>query len=347
MTNTKDFDPNAPGITGNNVFGLPYNANDAKIVFIPVPWDATVSYSDGTAMAPEAIFNASMQVDLYDPAKPDAWKTPMAMADVDPLISQLNDETKRHSASVISCLEEGVEPGSSAAVNKSLNEVNAGCLKLNRIIFEQTSALLARNKLVGIIGGEHSVPLGFMEALGKHKGAFGILQIDAHADLRNAYEGFTWSHASAMYNALQYKHIEKLVQLGIRDYCEEEVNFIRQSGNRIKTFFDRDIKAAQFEGKQWKDICNEIISNLPERVYISFDIDGLDPKLCPSTGTPVPGGLDWNEVIYLLELVADSGKKIIGFDLCEVAPGNDEWDANVGARLLYKLANLMAKTNGI
>ena len=114
---------------------------------------------------------------------------------------------------------------------------------------------------------------------------------------------------------------------------------------RITTFFDRDIKQQQYEGKTWAGICDSIIALLPEKVYLSFDIDGLDPKLCPNTGTPVPGGLELEQTLYLVEKLVQSGRKIIGFDLNEVAPGNDEWDANVGARLLYRLANMCLVSN--
>jgi agmatinase len=203
---------------------------------------------------------------------------------------------------------------------------------------------LAQGKCVGLIGGDHSTPLGMIEALSEKFQSFAILQIDAHADLRDAYEGFEFSHASIMFNALKIKQVEKLVQVGIRDYCEEELNLIHQSEGRIKTFFDRDIKYAQFNGDSWDRICNRIIKELPENVYLSFDIDGLDPKLCPNTGTPVAGGFETEQVLFLLEKIVKSGKKIIAFDLNEVSPGSngDDWDANVASRLLFRIANLSA-----
>ncbi|MBA4077191.1 MAG: agmatinase, partial [Cyanobacteria bacterium PR.023] len=176
--------------------------------------------------------------------------------------------------------------------------------------------------------------------------SFGILHIDAHADLRDAYEGFTYSHASIMFNAIKEPTLTKLVQVGIRDYCEMESDLVASSDGRIVSFYDRDIKTKMFEGMSWMHICQEIVSQLPDEVYVSFDIDGLDPKLCPNTGTPVPGGLEYEQALYLVRMVAESGRVIIGFDVNEVAPGDeDEWDANVGARLLYRLANLTAKSN--
>jgi agmatinase len=183
-----------------------------------------------------------------------------------------------------------------------------------------------------------------MQALAEKFGEFSVLQIDAHADLRNAYEGFEFSHASIMFNALKIKEVKKLVQVGIRDYCEEELNLINNSNGRIKTFFDRDIKYAQYTGDSWDRICNRIINELPENIYLSFDIDGLDPKLCPNTGTPVAGGFEAEQVLFLLEKIVKSGRKIIAFDLNEVAPGpeGNDWDANVAARLIYRITNLVA-----
>jgi agmatinase len=109
-------------------------------------------------------------------------------------------------------------------------------------------------------------------------------------------------------------------------------------------FTEYGIRKDLFEGRKWKDICEDIVHELPEKVYISFDIDGLAPHLSPNTGTPVLGGFSLEEVVYLFEKILESGKKIIGFDLCEVAPGKDgEWDGNVGARVLYKLCLVSLK----
>ncbi|MDP3436951.1 MAG: arginase family protein, partial [Bacteroidales bacterium] len=131
--------------------------------------------------------------------------------------------------------------------------------------------------------------------------------------------------------------ISQLTQVGVRDFCQEEAEFIN-TDPRIRCFTDMELKRNAFEGKNWKKQCEDIVSSLPVNVYITFDIDGLSPDLCPNTGTPVPGGLTFREVDYLLYLLAISNRRIIGFDLCEVAPGkSDEWDANVGARVLYKL----------
>jgi agmatinase len=118
----------------------------------------------------------------------------------------------------------------------------------------------------------------------------------------------------------------QLVQVGIRDFCQEEYEMIQERPD-IETFFDQDLKTALYEGQP-----------LPRKIHVSFDIDGFDPVLCPSTGTPVPGGLQFGEANYLLKTLVQSGRKIVSFDLNEVAPNKDsEWDGNVGARILFKL----------
>jgi agmatinase len=189
-----------------------------------------------------------------------------------------------------------------------------------------------------VLGGDHSVPFGAILAYAETHPNLGILHLDAHADLREAYEGFTWSHASIFHNVITtVGGVDRLVQVGVRDLSNAESAMIDNSQGRIVTFFDSDLAARKEEGATWAEIADEIVAALPRDVYLSWDIDGLDPTLCPSTGTPVPGGLSWNEAIGLLRALRRNGKRIVGLDLCEVSPGETEWDANVGARLLYKM----------
>ncbi len=217
----------------------------------------------------------------------------------------------------------------------------------------QSLQLLQKGKIVGLVGGDHSTPLGLIKALGEKYKKFTILHIDAHRDLRKAYEGFTYSHASIMYNVLkEVKSVEKIVQVGIRDEGEDESKLLH-SDKRLTGFSERNIRVGQFAGETWIEQVDKILENLYQRkVYISFDIDGLKQEYCPSTGTPVPGGLEFTEAMYLLESLSESGAEVIGFDLNEVSPGKmpqkdyaESWDANVGARVLYKLCGLVAKTN--
>lgn len=337
----QSFDPNAPGTSGN-LFGLPFGIEHAEVVIVPVPWEVTVSYQTGTAQGPKAILDASAQVDLFVRDIHDAWKLGIAMQPVPENILEESTKLRALSSQYIESLEEGA-PFNPA--NPVLTKINEACENLNIYVKSTTQRFLKEGKLVGLLGGDHSTPLGFIRALSERYERFGILQIDAHADLRKAYEGFTYSHASIMYNALKIPAVNRLVQVGIRDFCEEEVKVINRSTGRVVTFFDEDIKAEQYAGKAWESICDEIIKQLPDRVYISFDIDGLDPKLCPNTGTPVAGGFEFHQIAYLIKKLVAANKKIIGFDLNEVAPGESEWDANVGARMLYHLCNWMAVSN--
>jgi agmatinase len=212
--------------------------------------------------------------------------------------------------------------------------------RLNAWVHEQTSRLLDAGKLPGVVGGDHSAPLGAIRAVAERHPGCGILHFDAHADLRRAYEGLRWSHASIMYNVLsELPGVARLVQVGVRDYSDEEDAFIRDNRDRVTTFFDPDLRRSLFDGESWSRIALRIVASLPREVYVSFDIDGLDPALCPHTGTPVLGGLSFPEATALLRHVVESGRRIVGFDLSEVAPdpAGGEWDGNVGARVLYKL----------
>lgn len=342
------FDPNSPGDPNSStLYGLPFLPDDAEVVVVPVPWDVTVSYKDGAALGPEAILAASVQVDLFDPSVPDAWKIGLALdempGEVRAAATRLRAEAKRY----IDAITTGTDPVSVAATAEIRDAVNEGSAWLNGWVEARCGHWLDRGKLVALLGGDHSTPFGLLRALAARHASFGILQIDAHADLRDAYEGFTYSHASIMRNALTLPQVTRLVQVGIRDYCQEEADVIA-SEPRVTTFFDREMKHAQYRGATWAEQVRFILEALPERVYVSFDIDGLDPKLCPNTGTPVAGGFEFEQAVYLIEQLARSGRTIIGCDLNEVAPGADggEWDANVGARLLFRMCNLMAVNHG-
>jgi len=341
-----NFDPNALGDAAGGLFGLPFTPEEAQVVVVPVPWEVTVSYRAGTAQGPAAIREASLQVDLYDSDLPEAWKLGLAMEDEDEAIAQVSRELRPLAAGYIGWLEDG-QPVEGAAQHSSVPaRITAEGNKLIQWLKAKTGALLDAGKAVAVLGGDHSTPLGYLHALAERHKEFGILQIDAHCDLRPAYEGFQYSHASIMHNALQLPQVKKLVQVGIRDMCQQEADFIEHSVGRVALFGQRFMSEEKFAKKSWKKVCGKIIAQLPQKVYISFDIDGLDPKLCPGTGTPVPGGLEFEEATYLLRMIVRSGRTIIGLDLNEVAPGDTDWNGIVGARLLYQLCNWMAVSQG-
>ncbi|MBU6262318.1 MAG: agmatinase family protein [Bacteroidetes bacterium] len=344
MSQLSNFDPNVVGNPNNNIFGLPFSEEEASLVLLPVPWEVTVSYGAGTSRAAEHIWKASIQVDLFDTDVPDGWKKGFYLRDTNKKILLKSDYLRKEAELFIDYISKGEIVGDNKFMCKSLKEINEGGIMLNNWVYEQTSELLKQGKLVGLIGGDHSTPLGYIKALAEKHGDFGILQIDAHCDLRKSYEHFTYSHASIMYNVLnEIDAVQKIVQVGVRDFCEEEWNNIQNSNGRVVTYFDKDIKARQYEGQTWKQITDEIVAQLPQLVYISFDIDGLDPKLCPNTGTPMQGGFESEEVLYLFKKIVESGKQLIGFDLVEVGVGETDWDSNVGAHLLWRMCNLMVK----
>lgn len=334
------FNPNDPATDEANIFGLPFTQDECSTIVLPLPWEVTVSYHAGTASAPSKIFQASKQVDLYDPTVPDAWHAGIYMDSINPAWKEKSMEMRNSAVQIISLLTGSVNENTEKEIEVLTEKVNDASVWFNKEVKERSLFWLKKNYLLAGLGGDHSTPLGIMQALADMYDSFAVLQLDAHCDLRYAYEGFEYSHASIMYNALKIPQISKLVQVGIRDYCQEEVDYINSSQNRVKVFFDEDLKKQLYEGKSWSNLVDEIVSELPENVYLSFDIDALDPKLCPGTGTPVAGGLESTQVLYLLQKLVQSGRKIISFDLNET--GNSEWDANVSARLLYRICNLMA-----
>jgi len=335
MVNTT-FDPNAAAAPDSGVYGLSVAPEDAAVVLIPVPFEATTSYGGGTADGPKTVLSASRQVDLFDLDTGKPYEAGIAMLAEEEEVRGWNDAAKGLAKPIIEAGGEG-DPA----------PVNALCEKMNEWVYGHAKAWLQRGKLVGVVGGDHSTPFGNIKACAEKYPGLGVLHLDAHADLRDAYEGFTWSHASIMFNVLKHlPGVKKLVQVGIRDFSESEHEVITGSKKRCVTFFDAQLARARDGGETWREQVDRIVKELPAKVYLSWDIDGLEPTLCPHTGTPVPGGLTFNQAVGLLDGVARAGKQIVGLDLNEVAPGpdGDEWDGNVGARLLYKMIGYALKT---
>jgi agmatinase len=288
MADYTSFDVNSAGNPNNNIFGLPFSEEESRVVIVPIPWEVTVSFGAGTARAAEHIFKASMQVDLYDSDNPEGWKKGFYMRPVDKKILLKSDFLRKEAELYIDFISKGEIVSGNKFMSKSLKEINEGSQMLNNWVYLQTKELLDAGKLVGLLGGDHSTPLGFWKAIGEKHGDFGILQIDAHSDLRIAYEDFIYSHASITYNGLkEIPALTKVVQLGVRDFSKAEMDFVNNSNDRINTYYYHQLKERQYEGETWRSICDEVISKLPQKVHISFDIDGLDPKLCPNKGTPV------------------------------------------------------------
>ncbi|MCA8974241.1 MAG: agmatinase family protein [Planctomycetes bacterium] len=327
------FDPNAAASSGSGIFGLPgtespFSAAEAALVIMPVPFAATVSYGGGAERGPGAVLAASHQVDLYDLQFGRVYERGIHLLQPEAAIEAA------HARARAICLE--LADGADDPIRRGVVD-EAGAF-VNERVHAVVAGLLDRGVIPAVLGGDHSVPFGAIAAVAERYPGLGILHIDAHADLRVAYEGYRWSHASIMDNVLrEAPGVARIVQVGIRDFCEQELMAIQDSGGRVVTHFDHEWRRRLFDGETFAALCADAIEALPSRVHVSFDIDGLGPALCPSTGTPVPSGLAFAEMSLLLESLVRSGRSIVGFDLVEVAPGADEWDANVGARVLYKL----------
>ena len=339
------FYPDDVGVDNGTYFGMPFAPEEAQLVLISAPWDLTASYGVGTAYAPDALIEASTQLDFYDPAAPNEWRKGIATADIDYSLQELSQRLRHDAQRVIDHLEQGGSTSDDYVVRK-IRRVNEGSAELNHNIYTEAKKWLDEGKLVGLVGGDHSTPYGLICAVAEKHPSFGLLQIDAHCDLREAYEGFEHSHASIMYNVLRdIPEVQRIVQVGVRDYSAAERHRAEESG-RVVMFDDHQLMEQRFTGTTWHEQCRQIVEQLPDEVYISFDIDGLDIGYCPHTGTPVPGGLQFNEALYLLQQVVASGRRIIGFDVVEVATaGEEKSDAVVGARILWRLCGQTLLSN--
>ena len=341
------FDPGAAASADSGIFGLPHGAAEAKVIVVPVPFAATTSYGGGAEKGPEAVLRASRQVDLFDRETGRAYEAGIHMLAVPADIVAWNDEGRALAERVIAA---GGDVDGDAELGRALARVNELSAKVNDSVHATVKEQLARKKLVALVGGDHATPFGAILAHAESFPGLGILHVDAHADLRDAYEGFTYSHASVMFNVMtRIPQVSRLVQVGIRDFSEAEATMGERSGGRIVTHYDADLSAKANDGEPWSKQIARIVGDLPKQVYVSFDIDGLDPTLCPHTGTPVPGGLSFNQASSLVGAVARSGRTIVGVDVNEIVPGpeGDEWDGNVGARILYKLIGWMLVSQGI
>ncbi len=332
------FNPNNIALDNGNLYGLPLDLNTAACVVFPVPWDVTVSYKDGTANAPNIIQQESLQVDLYDLTYQNFWDKGIYFEQPSEIILNKSTIYRNKAIQVLDKMSNGSTIDNDSSLRNEVQEINQACKELMEFVYTETKKFIDQDKKVILLGGDHSTPLGYIKALSEKYQDFGILQIDAHCDLREAYEDFQFSHASVMFNALKLKSVQSLHQVGIRDFCQEELDVVSDSEKKVQIYFDRDIKYQMYAGISWHQICENIVNNLPQFIYLSFDIDGLNPALCPNTGTPVAGGFEVDQIFYLLDMIKKSRKQFIGMDLNEV--GNDVWDANVGARVLYRMIGL-------
>lgn len=349
MTTKKSapIDPNGVGIKNDAFFCLDGDVAESEIFFLSLPWDVTTSYRPGTRSGPKAMIDASSQLDLFTPQLERAWEMKLATLPYPTEWDEKSVQLRKKTGRYIEFLAEGEEL--TPEMKAILEEANRETEKFYLWSYEEAKKCLAQGKKLITVGGDHATSLGPIRAHSEKYTDLSVLHFDAHADLRVDYEGFSHSHASIMDHVVRLPGVRKLTQVGIRDVSPGEVERIRTSertDKKLKTYFDWDLTSRKFKGESWDSICDSIVANLTPSVYISFDIDGLDPKLCPSTGTPVPGGLEFAEATHLIHKVMESGRRIVGADLVEVAPNpnGDPWDGNVGARMLYALTVAVARS---
>jgi len=259
----------------------------SKVVILPIPFERTTSYLKGTSRGPQAIINASCEVEFYD--------------------EELDIETYRigiHTLKPLNC--------------------KGNPSKVLARITETVTELLMKKKFPVAIGGEHTITPFIVKAFSKFFQDLSVLTIDAHADLRSEYQGTPLSHACASYMT---RRIASTVLVGIRAYSKDEAELIKKE--RIKAYPAHGIR----KNKNW---IQSILKDLKSHVYLSVDMDGLDPCVIPAVGTPVPGGLDWWQTLDLIKTVAER-KKIVGLDFVELCPSTESVHSDfITARLIYK-----------
>ena len=261
----------------------------ARVVILPVPLDRTTSYVPGTRNGPHEILVASSHMDLWDEEM----------------------QTDVHSIGIFTLPEMEFPFG-------SIDEVVG---EIRRVVSE----LVARDKFPVVIGGEHSITPAVVGAVAERHAGLSVLQVDAHADLRDSYMGTRYNHACAMRRVLEYAPV---TQVGIRSLSPEEAAVIPSLSTHV--FYDFNMR----NDPRWID---RVVDTLSDTVYVTVDVDGFDPAIMPATGTPEPGGLSWYEMLGLLRRVAEK-KRIVGFDLVELSPMGGNVAPNfLCAKLIYKL----------
>ena len=330
-------------------FGAEVSFEVASLVLIPAPWEATASYNSGTSQGPEWIRKASSQLDFFKPSFNIAYNHKIHFEQADSLIESLNTVATAWAREIQAQWTENKKTLNKKEMLLS-EKVNQASQNVLNWLYDRASKAFHKGKIPALVGGEHSVSSALIRLVGEQQqNDYGLLHIDAHADLRESYQGFKYSHASIMHNVLNSSYApKKLVQVGVRDLCEEEYQKIK-TDLRVECFLDEDISSRLFKGEAWSRICQEIVEQLPSKIYVSLDVDGLSWPYCPGTGTPVPGGLSFNQTLYLLSEIKRQKKTLLAFDVVETSPGSGsknvkEWNGNVSARLIYHLCGLALET---
>ncbi len=337
MSSEASFSPDDNGIAADGIFGLPHGIDAARLVIVTAPWEVTVTGARGTAHAPDSIIEQSREIDLYFHPDGAPWQAGIA---VDNAPEEFHKNLKLRTITEEMYLQYQRGTLQDDETVRWIDEQSRAFLdRLRRRISRHHAA----GKLTAILGGEHTVALAGIEAaVQEHGDAPGILQIDAHADLRERYLGLRYSHATVFRRALEAFPQLTLVSVGLRDIALGEKAWM-DATPRIHAHMAAQLAEDLANGKPWQTLVEDIIAPLPRKVYVSFDIDGLDLQYCPHTGTPVPGGLSFWQSMALVRAVVQSGRRIVGFDLSEV--GHHPQDARTGAFVLFHLCNHLLLSN--
>lgn len=273
----------------------------SKVVVVPVPYERTTSYGGGTKFGPAAILEASHYVEFYDEETGREIYKELGIATLSPF---------------------SVKNKNSEAILESL--------------YETTRALLAEKKFIVTLGGEHTISQATIAACAEKYRDLSVVQIDAHSDLRMEYQNSKFSHACVMARVCEFLNPQRLVQVGIRAQCIEEAEFMKASG--ITTLYAHEIRGGKYTKllKYWDDYA---IEKLTDHVYVTFDVDGLDPSIMPSTGTPEPNGLFWHETMAFLKKLGKR-KQVVACDVVELAPMKGVHHPDLtAAKLVSKMIN--------
>ena len=265
------------------------NYDASKAVILPIPYEKTTTYVKGTAKGPRAIIDASRNMELYD------------------------EELNKNICDVGIC---------------TLNElkVEEKLELMINVVYENVKKIINDKKFLIVIGGEHSITPGCVKAFAESYNDFSVLQLDAHTDLREEYDGTKFSHACMMKRCLEV--CKNIVQVGIRSLDYEEAVFVKK--NKQEIFWAKDI----FDNDEWME---NAISKLSKNVYITFDLDVFDPSIMPSTGTPEPGGLLYYQVLRFLKKVFEE-RNVVGFDVVELCPNENDVSSDFTAsKVIYKM----------
>jgi agmatinase len=322
---------------GGYYFRDAMSTQEAEIVLVSAPWAVTSASGQGAAYTPDAIIDASTKVSLYDIVSQTSICGRVATAEVDYDLQELSLQLGGDAAKVVSHIEDGGTLSGDYFARKVVR-INLGFRDMHRSVGKRVFRFASKGKIVGVVGGDHSVAFGAVRSISSVYPQMGVLFIDAHSDLRPSGKIFDYSHLSVARNIVdEIPAVSKLVQVGVRDMSREEMDFA-QNHPKITMFCHEKLTAERFSGRSWGEVCDDVVAQLPDKVYISFDIDALSPECCPHTKRPVAGGMTFDEAVCLINRVAESGREIVGFDLTEIVPVMESGvDAAVGARMLVKL----------